>query len=149
MMGKTSAAVAPRAKRWKGLALVLAVFSAMVVGTTPAMATSVDLGETTGYGETYFWDTPRYISRTDSRANFTLTYHQPGTGEAFVVGLRNNEGYQWARAQSSGEQVSFVNTSGGLGMRSGTFRLNTKVQGRCGGDGCGLITWKFTLRYNL
>lgn len=139
-----------RAKKWKGLAIVLAVLSAMAVGVTPAMAANTDyLGETTGYGYVIQWDRERLITRTDSRANFTLTYHNPGTGEAFAVGLRNSDGYQWARATSSGETSSFVNTSGGLGMRAGSFYVNTKVGGRCGGDGCGPITWTFTLRYNL
>jgi hypothetical protein len=98
------------------------------------------------------WSTSRSLNSrcsapTDSRVNPTLTQHTPGTGAPFVVGLRNSADYQWVRAESNGGTVPFVNTSGGLGMRAGTLVLNTRAQGACGGDDCGLITWKFTLRY--
>jgi hypothetical protein len=87
--------------------------------------------------------------RNPSAVTFRLGSQTPGTGAPFSIGLRNAGG-QYARADVNvGQSVPIRTNSGSTQIPAGTFFLNTKVNGACGGDGCGVVSWAGTLNWNL
>ena len=131
------------------LAASFAVIGLAVVPASPAAAESATLQETTGYGYVVNWDTPRTNMKNPSASSFTMNSQTPGTGAPFVLGLRNAGG-QFARAQAyPGQTAGLALSNGSTELPRGTFYLNTKVEGACGGTGSGAITWNITFRWNL
>jgi hypothetical protein len=124
-------------------------FSTALTATQAAFAESQRLEERQRVG-VVSWNTPRTNSKNPSAVTWRLEQHVPGTGAPFVVGLRNASGTQFARAEmNTGVTAPLRLDNGSTQIPRGTFYLNTRVQGACGGDGCGEIHWIGTLNWNL
>jgi hypothetical protein len=131
------------------LSACIAVTTLTLVGAGSATANTTTLQETTGYGYVVNWDTPRTNMKNPSASTFRMNSQSPGTGAPFALGLRNGSG-QFARAEAyPGGSAALALSNGSTALPQGTFYLNTKVQGACGGSGCGQVTWNITFNWNL
>lgn len=132
-----------------GVVALTVGFSVALTTAHVAFAESARLEERQRVG-TVNWNTPRTNSKNPSAVTWRLEQHNPGTGAPFVVGLRNASGTQFARAEmNTGTTAALRLDNGSTQIPRGTFYLNTRVQGACGGDGCGEIHWIGTLSWNL
>lgn len=119
-----------------------------VVGVSAAAAESGTIGGSQRAGTLVEWNTARTNVKNPSAVTFRLDAHNPGTGAPFGIGLRNATG-QFARADlNTGQTAPLRLASGSTALPRGTFFINSRVNGACGGDGC-VVTWSGLLSWNL
>lgn len=138
-------------KRRAGLLVVAALGGSILAsfgGVLPAQAQTDNINGTlpTTNSVVQYWNI-----RTPGRNHQATQRATGGTlGGSLIIGFRNSaSGLQYARAQSSGQTVSFKLDNGSVTLPSSSFYLNVKSTGACGGSCGGGFPWSAVLAWNL
>jgi hypothetical protein len=134
----------------------LAVSSLLVFGLVAAPATVAQAAETTLSGSqaadvVVHWNTLRTNSYYDNRVSMRVTNAGHGGG-GLTLGLRSSStGLQYASAQSgaSGIWKALTTSTGSTAIPLGSFYMNSRLTGACGGSGCGIMSWSSGFRWNI
>lgn len=132
------------------------VSTLVIVGLVAAPSTIAQAAETTLSGSqtadtVVHWNTLRTNSFADNRVSMRVTNAGHGGG-TLTLGLRNSStGIQYASANSgaSGIWRALTTSTGSTAIPIGSFYMNSRLTGSCGGSGCGVMTWSSGFRWNI
>jgi len=140
----------PRTLDRKLVLLVVALLMAMasvVSFATPAQAATATLVGNQGMNTVMHYNTARTNSNGQNFVSFRAT-SVGNSGGYVVIGLRNSSGTQFASGPSTGfGQTGTIRNSGLNYVTAGTFYINARWVGACGG--CNPGRWEGVLTYNV
>ncbi|MET4583749.1 hypothetical protein ABIE21_003280 [Conyzicola nivalis] len=136
-------------RRWITAYVAAALFGLLIGIPSVATADQALISGSQNASTTWYaYSTPR----TNTYGNNFMAWRMHsdgGTGAPVELQLRNAANVAFATFSSAYMTWADISDGGAPGVRAGTFYMNARFPGQCGGSGCGWVTFSGDLQWNV